>query len=523
MKKVITAINNPKLNEELKKENNFEIIGKDIQYKEAILEVLENNSNIDLIIISEKIPGEINLEKLVNKIKIMNEKIKIIFILEKENEEIEKILIKNKIEDIYYNNKINLSDLIKIINKKEINMEEEIAKLKKIIEEKNINYNNIENNSSKRKKSIREKDKNFIKSNLKKLENRIKNEINVIRKKRKQDNIVRNMSTKIVSFSGSYKSGKTTLALVVSEYLSKRNYKILLVDGDLEKQDLSIILKRYSRKDNKQNKDKNKNFKRKGKGNYFNRKDTIQKENYKKRKNQKEEKKNVLKNNKVNNQTKRKNKNNKLNNKENKIVNIKNKINNQYKKLLNKKNTIYYYKIKEIIGNFTMPINKNFYFFNGLNNILKNSNKKKRRKLEVKIFLLLEIIRDKFDFIVIDLSKSNSNKINREILKKSDINFVFMKANLLGIKEVGELLESYVKKWKINKESLHIVENNKDIISVNKKLLMKSLSLKSKIFEIKENKLYCFLTENYYKSKKILKNKKIKRDINKIVNKIIFK
>ena len=69
MKKIMTAINNPKLNEELKKEKKFEIVGKDIQYKEAILEILEKNSNIDLIILSEKIPGEIKLEKLIEKIK----------------------------------------------------------------------------------------------------------------------------------------------------------------------------------------------------------------------------------------------------------------------------------------------------------------------------------------------------------------------------------------------------------------------------------------------------------------------
>ena len=85
MKKIITAINNPKLNEELKKENYFEIIGKDIQYKEAILETLEHKKDIDLIIISEEIPGEIKLEEIIQKIKRINHKIKIIFILEKEN------------------------------------------------------------------------------------------------------------------------------------------------------------------------------------------------------------------------------------------------------------------------------------------------------------------------------------------------------------------------------------------------------------------------------------------------------
>ena len=45
----LKKINNPKLNEELKKEKNFKIIGKDIQYKEAVLEILEKNNFIDLI------------------------------------------------------------------------------------------------------------------------------------------------------------------------------------------------------------------------------------------------------------------------------------------------------------------------------------------------------------------------------------------------------------------------------------------------------------------------------------------
>ena len=264
MKKIITAINNPKLNEELKKENNFEIVCKDIQYREAILEILEKNKNIDLIIISEEILGDIKFEKLIEKIKQINEKIKIIFILEKENNYLEKILIKNNINDIYYNNKINLKELIKIINKKEINMEEEIIKLKKIIEEKNINYkklkdNNIEEtkklNSANNKKQTNEKNKK--KENNKKFyqkQNNTRNNYlvdkkNLILKNIEQiialkiKNKKRVMLKKIITFSGNYKSGKTTLALATSYYLSKKKYRVLLIDGDFEKQDLSIVLR----------------------------------------------------------------------------------------------------------------------------------------------------------------------------------------------------------------------------------------------------------------------------------------
>ena len=46
MKNIITAIGNERLNEELKKENNIKILNKDIQYREGVLEILEENENI---------------------------------------------------------------------------------------------------------------------------------------------------------------------------------------------------------------------------------------------------------------------------------------------------------------------------------------------------------------------------------------------------------------------------------------------------------------------------------------------
>ena len=46
MIKIITAMNNPKINDELKNEKNIELICKDIFYKEGILEILENEINI---------------------------------------------------------------------------------------------------------------------------------------------------------------------------------------------------------------------------------------------------------------------------------------------------------------------------------------------------------------------------------------------------------------------------------------------------------------------------------------------
>ena len=134
MKKIITAIGNEKLNLELRKENNIEILSEDIQYKEGILELLENNQNIDFIILNSLLPGNIDIKELIIKINNINKNIKIIIFLDEPNDEIKKYLLDNKIYKILFNNEIEIKDLVKIINNDQSNNEdlkEEIEKLKK--------------------------------------------------------------------------------------------------------------------------------------------------------------------------------------------------------------------------------------------------------------------------------------------------------------------------------------------------------------------------------------------------------
>jgi len=71
---IVTALKNPNINNKLREEENFNIIGSDIQYQEGILEILENNKNIDLLIISELLPGEIEFKEIINKIIQINKK-----------------------------------------------------------------------------------------------------------------------------------------------------------------------------------------------------------------------------------------------------------------------------------------------------------------------------------------------------------------------------------------------------------------------------------------------------------------
>jgi len=98
---IITAINNEKIFKELKSEKNIKIISNDIQYKEGILEILEKNKNINYIIFNENLYGQIKIEELIKKIRIINNKINIIIILNKKDLIKQEYLIKNKIKYIY--------------------------------------------------------------------------------------------------------------------------------------------------------------------------------------------------------------------------------------------------------------------------------------------------------------------------------------------------------------------------------------------------------------------------------------
>ena len=53
MKKIITALANPMLNNELKKQKDFIIIGNDIQYQDGVKEVLEKEKNIAFYLIAK--------------------------------------------------------------------------------------------------------------------------------------------------------------------------------------------------------------------------------------------------------------------------------------------------------------------------------------------------------------------------------------------------------------------------------------------------------------------------------------
>lgn len=233
--KIITALENPKTNEKLKEETKFEVIGNDIQYQEGVIEILNKNPEIDLIIISELLTGQIGFKKLIEKIKIINKKIEIIAILKSENEEIKNYLISKGVFNIFYNNKITNNELINTINninntRKEIEINEEIKKLKKIILEKNSSNKKILN-------------KEIINRNYSKIKDIILNKIN-LKNRRK----IINNKNKIISVVGTNGIGKSIFSSLLAKTI--KNKKVLLIDFDIFNESINSIFN-VKRKNNK--------------------------------------------------------------------------------------------------------------------------------------------------------------------------------------------------------------------------------------------------------------------------------
>lgn len=218
--KIITAIGNPEINEKLKLEKKYEVIGRDIQYQEGILEILEEKEDIEILLISNNLPEEIEFKILISKIINLNKNLDIIVFLREKDEEIELFLNSKKIYKIYYlkNYKAFFNNLNSLeTSKEEISKNIEDFKNMIIEQGKFLESNNIiqENRILKNNKSIDEK------------------------------NIIRNKSYlsrgRIISISGVYGSGKSIISIIIAKYLNKYK-KVLLVDSDIFNYSINTIL-----------------------------------------------------------------------------------------------------------------------------------------------------------------------------------------------------------------------------------------------------------------------------------------
>lgn len=216
MIKVLTAMGNPILNEKLQNLRNVSVVGKDVQYQEGVLEILEESLDIDCLIISDTLPGEYGFYKLINQIKNIKPQIDIYVFLEEKEENIENYLTSQEIYKIYSLNELDLNEFIKNFDDKKndvlTGINKEINEFRRLI----LNENCIEDNYS------------FI-------EEKISESFEQTEWEKDED------ECHTIAISGNFGSGKSLISSLLSKVISGQNKKTLLIDLDTENCSINTI------------------------------------------------------------------------------------------------------------------------------------------------------------------------------------------------------------------------------------------------------------------------------------------
>ena len=220
--------------------NEFDLKFFDIQYKEGIIELLNENSDIDFIIVNDEIPGEYETEKLINDIYKINNKIKIILISKNEYKNVYGKLEKYNfgiIKEIINEKKSNKKIYKKCSDKKELDMSE---KFEEKFEERNTENKSLKkdiNNKISKNKNL--KSDNYLEDI--KSYNQIYTKVNITSSNN-------NKRGKVISIIGANGVGKSVFSIMLSRKLV--NKKIIIIDFDFFNESLHSILKvdKYSQK-----------------------------------------------------------------------------------------------------------------------------------------------------------------------------------------------------------------------------------------------------------------------------------
>ena len=206
MKRIVTALANSTLNDELKKYAKYDVLTDDIVYQEGVIDYVSQNET-DVIIISSLLQGSFSLIEFVSELKETSMLSRIIVIVENISDEERNVLLSKGVFDILYDESADINDVLEAIDR-----------------EAPINYQaQLKNEVNK----LKEKIEQDYKSNVTDITSFIK----AIQKQ------------EVISVFGTPGSGKSTVVgNLVKSFCKKTNAKILLIDLDTMNGNLDEIL-----------------------------------------------------------------------------------------------------------------------------------------------------------------------------------------------------------------------------------------------------------------------------------------
>ena len=191
MKSVITAMGNSTLNHELKRYSEIDVMGDDLFYQEAVIDLLQQETEVDVICLSGILQGQWDLIDFIERIQKSHYGIRIVVILEEMDSEMKCQLLEHGVQDIFLDDQVEVPDVLKAICREEPLMQQ---------------------------LEIQKKKQDFTKTHLER-------ETPIQKVVQKQE---------VIAIAGANGSGKTTFAYHFSKKLAdKTNSKILVIDLDI--------------------------------------------------------------------------------------------------------------------------------------------------------------------------------------------------------------------------------------------------------------------------------------------------
>ncbi len=218
MKRIITAMGNDVLNNELKKYAKYDVILEDLFYQDMVISNIVKYE-FDTLIISGLLQGQWNLEEFVDKIRSKNSFVRIIIVTDEIDSSLRKILESKNVLDIFIDSTVEIQNIIDAIDR-----EETVKKKYEMVREETADYI-LENDINKdNKTNIKERENNQVKEKF------------ILEKAvQKQE---------IIAISGISGAGKSTIATNICKVLSqKSDSKILLIDLDTLNGNIDELLK----------------------------------------------------------------------------------------------------------------------------------------------------------------------------------------------------------------------------------------------------------------------------------------
>lgn len=193
MKRVLTAMGNATLNNELKRYAEFEVNENDLFYQEAVIDAIAADE-FDVLVVSALLQGQFEFFDFVDKIRNIDKQVRIVVVTDEMTSDLKRKLNEEKIIDIFIDSEVEIKDIIDSINR-----EEPLRKRCAAVREDEVRYISSENT----------KTNNVIFQN------------NVTQKQ------------EVIVINGINGAGKSTVACNLAKILASRaSSKILLIDLD---------------------------------------------------------------------------------------------------------------------------------------------------------------------------------------------------------------------------------------------------------------------------------------------------